>query len=715
MTIQSLPALPLYPSATARDSLTPSQLSSLHSSINNALSAVLGSIAADTGKKSVPSSLNFLRSYAQDHAFTVLQAVIWGNAPVKSTVEKAIHAKVLQLAQTLAEHKLLDDLKVLVDLAIVYARYVPSKVQKLFQTASSTGLVQDVRDSLIPSFIQVLKDERGLYNQRKAAECIYCFVLASNYSETASSPRSLLSPFQSPDFLTALANLYLPGLATTARSYGGANALLSALSNTTDAPTDTSEWTFTFVTTKVTILDTFHTILKRLLSDLASAASPGELAMYTESAFTALFAMTEAGPSSTNSDNSSIPPTPFLNYSLLQDYQKTHDLSTVLSRALKRAEERDARLDLLESAIGASQAGSGDKKRDPGALKILLRGSGLQRHPRGRAEPSSSHIASTSTIIPNEPGPPASSREQENDVEIASKASQILELLPDLPFNYVTNLLVSSKYGGNTERVIEALLEGSAPTADALERELRSSEPTVTPAVVEQTPFERRNVFDDEVIDYNTVRFGKKKVEEEVQAYVYTSVPYALQLTYLSLSSTSSSADKQRHDEMKADILRRVETMGLSDEDDSDDDEDNIDPFAPLGTPASKGKSKPIVVAFEDDELDLEDTAVGIPGAQGESDSDDNSEDDGDIAADADGASNMKKITNILGLAYISDPAAFARDAATRRSKARADLKARTGWVDEQIEGWAIFLEKDVCFSALVLGQRFFLAHDYIA
>lgn len=50
----------------------------------------------------------------------------------------------------------------------------------------------------------------------------------------------------------------------------------------------------------------------------------------------------------------------------------------------------------------------------------------------------------------------------------------------------------------------------------------------------------------------------------------------------------------------------------------------------------------------------------------------------------------------ILELAYIQNPKVFDRDAETRRSKARATLRARTGWVDEQIEGWRIMLERNV-------------------
>ena len=76
----------------------------------------------------------------------------------------------------------------------------------------------------------------------------------------------------------------------------------------------------------------------------------------------------------------------------------------------------------------------------------------------------------------------------------------------------------------------------------------------------------------------------------------------------------------------------------------------------------------------------------------------------------------------ICELAYIRDPKLFDRDAQTRRSKARAELKTQTGiylsknphslgiltinffyigWSDEQIEGWRIMLERNVCSPSL--------------
>ena len=38
----------------------------------------------------------------------------------------------------------------------------------------------------------------------------------------------------------------------------------------------------------------------------------------------------------------------------------------------------------------------------------------------------------------------------------------------------------------------------------------------------------------------------------------------------------------------------------------------------------------------------------------------------------------------------------FARDSATRRSNTRGDLKRKTGWSDEAIEGWGVMLDRDV-------------------
>lgn len=95
---------------------------------------------------------------------------------------------------------------------------------------------------------------------------------------------------------------------------------------------------------------------------------------------------------------------------------------------------------------------------------------------------------------------------------------------------------------------------------------------------------------------------------------------------------------------MKADILRRVEEF-------SDDDED------------AEGQDE-----FEEDI----DGAVGVKVAGDGEESEDDQE-------EGEEAKPKMLPETICELAYIQDPKLFDRDGQTRRSKARADLKAQTG------------------------------------
>jgi len=149
-------------------------------------------------------------------------------------------------------------------------------------------------------------------------------------------------------------------------------------------------------------------------------------------------------------------------------------------------------------------------------------------------------------------------------------------------------------------------------------------------------------------------------------------------------------------EEMKADILRRAEAI-------SDDDEDEkSDPYIQDPSGVSKGKNKFIEIP-DDDDAGLIDN-VRVVGDGEESDVDSDEEDDEE---------QVKSPEMVLELAYLRDPKVFERDAVTRRSKARADLKTQTGivvfysshfviltstlgWGDEQIEGWRIMLDKNV-------------------
>lgn len=124
---------------------------------------------------------------------------------------------------------------------------------------------------------------------------------------------------------------------------------------------------------------------------------------------------------------------------------------------------------------------------------------------------------------------------------------------------------------------------------------------------------------------------------------------------------------------MKADILRRAEEIS----DDSDAEDDTA--VQAMGG-GSKGKGR--AAALDDDELEDADVVKVRDGDA----SDDEEDDDDDEAEDAVEAPRTPEV--ILELAYIRDAKLFDRDGQTRRSKARADLKAQTGTSTL----WCIFL-----------------------
>lgn len=110
---------------------------------------------------------------------------------------------------------------------------------------------------------------------------------------------------------------------------------------------------------------------------------------------------------------------------------------------------------------------------------------------------------------------------------------------------------------------------------------------------------------------------------------------------------------------MKADILRRAEEVS-----DEEEDEEDLDYLGNGG-----GKPKVIALAFDEEDSDAGRVKVAGDGEE--------SDEDGDGEEGEEGTPRQTPET-ILELAYIRDPKLFDRDAQTRRSKQRADLKAQT-------------------------------------
>jgi activating signal cointegrator complex subunit 2 len=120
--------------------------------------------------------------------------------------------------------------------------------------------------------------------------------------------------------------------------------------------------------------------------------------------------------------------------------------------------------------------------------------------------------------------------------------------------------------------------------------------------------------------------------------------------------------DRSFMDQMKTDILRRVEAP-------SDSEGEEVNFFGVTSDHHAKGRSKVRVVAFDDDLEDV--SSVRVAG-----DGEESSEDEDEEERDEEHETNPQ---TIVELAYIANPKVFERDAATRRSKERAALRAQTG------------------------------------
>ncbi|KIP06461.1 hypothetical protein PHLGIDRAFT_459334 [Phlebiopsis gigantea 11061_1 CR5-6] len=625
--------LPPYPSARTRQSLSPSQLATLNNKISGTLTQAL---SLPPNKRDIPSIRVFVSSYAKDHAYTILETLIWdadhashGQLSKMSRVEKDTYQRVLKLADLLAADLCL---QAVIDLAVVYGRATPKRTRAFLASVASASptFVQSLEMDAIPAFTSLLASTtQGLYGLRKIAHIISSFLIPA--------PPDAIRPFaRNKQFVMSLATAYDRSLRSLSRSYGGLRP--ERLSNP-NVPLD--DWERVFLETKVELIDILHVLLRTLLKDIEEVSSAGpSLAARCDAAFEIIFTLLELQPGRAAAEEG----VPFMNCTILEDYQHSYGLSKIIAQVTRRAD--DARTELLESALSALD--SQDGQIEPGALRLLIRSSGMPPGIDNRGKgPSRVDTKGKGRAAPPPP-PPV-------DPALDAAVAQVLDILPDQDLEYVRYVLghPDFPFKGDGERLLGALLEGTAPQVDPSEYAgggLGAAVPELA-VVVPEDRIERRNVFDDEKLDVSKLRIGKKQNDAGA----------ALQ-------------DRAFIEQMKADILRRAEAM--SDE----EDEENVT--------ANGGKASGVDIAFED-ELDAE---GGVRVRDGQP-----SEDEGDQEIDGDDeeAKTPAKPETILELAYIRDPKLFDRDAQTRRSKARQDLKSQTGWGDEQIEGWRIMLDRN--------------------
>ena len=507
--------LPPYPSFHARSRLSHTQLASLNQKISLSIQQTLD-LPTHALNSAAPAA--FLSSYARDVAQHNLDALIWDADPKPAQKQKSetpeartIHARTLLLAERLASTGALDS-ATLLDLSIAYASH-PTRLRALFAAAFSSSsaslLLTSTTASALPALASVLLSHTtiGLHGLRKIAHAILCLLRAS--------PADLLRAFaHSKDFTLALAQAYDAGLGAASCSYGRLYPPVAVTS--ANAPQrDLDDWEVLFLQTKADLLDAFHILLTALLNALVALppADPS-LPAETERAFDAISAL-HALPAPPRRPDDPTPPTPFLNRSLLADYQHAYELSAALPRALTHGVDADdARLEWLSTVLrdldtdldgggsGPSAAGP-SRRRDAGAFRLLLG--------PGAGDPSHFGAAPTSEGATAIPSRGAEAATASGSRVVDPRVEGVRAILPDYDPEYVEALLQRTEYG-SVERVVEALLEGTAPPPEAVRQQQATSKAQKSPARDEfEYTRNRRNVFDGEEMDASKLRIGKKR------------------------------------------------------------------------------------------------------------------------------------------------------------------------------------------------------------
>ncbi|KAG0659053.1 hypothetical protein C6P46_005349 [Rhodotorula mucilaginosa] len=328
----------------------------------------------------------------------------------------------------------------------------------------------------------------------------------------------------------------------------------------------------------------------------------------------------------------------------------------------------------------------------------------------------------------------------EREAELTKAVTSILDLFPSESPAFLRACLLHPRFSSSSgstgqdlnieraqEQVVEALLsdgsssfpdeltrirlglvddgDGGGVAAGSAEADVAAVMITAAPSSVAEAPvpaavIERRNVYDDDKY------FQRGKI----------LLPSARG------SSDSAPAARIRHRVVELDERLKQSILALAERESSDDEEEDDQDHLESGEGGGVARRRKTYGFLEEEEDGDDGTAtprIRIGGADEEPDENEQEAEVGDGEGGGSGSGSRDRplaqsrataprassssftagydpaAVLVLESTYLRHPAVFARDAATRRGKARKELKERTGLGDEQIEGWKVMLERD--------------------
>ncbi|KAG9124049.1 hypothetical protein FRC07_013061, partial [Ceratobasidium sp. 392] len=482
--------LPAFPVHELKESVPLERFELVTSKVAQKLAFILETRTRSSKSASVQPLIGFLSSYLGDTARQKLAQISTGALYDSKLLdsERAIRTHTLHLIRLLASQQQPLPTALLIDLAVSYSPQNSSILHEIFgHVLSIPAQASEFTSLVIPALTAALLS--------KHPDVIELREVAHTLLCLLSCGEEVIGLFaQDSSFVRALAECYQSLLPKLANSLGGIHL-----------QGETSTYETTWVGTKGDLLDSYDTVVRAL------ARSPKNV----ERALEVVFQVFEVPhKSSTNS-------VAFFETSLNDDLNRVTGLASIFKDAVATD---DARLEVMNAQLSPIASNT-----DLGVfvlLPVLIRKAPV-----------------ATTRIDKGKGKEAATPASTPDPELDALVAQVLDLLPDRNPLSVRAALQLPRFNRSADALINALLEGE-------ELPPPQTEPSVAPPKVTTLP-ERRNVFDDDEMDYSRLRIGKKRSE----------------------NADTVLQDKAFIAAQKADILRRAAEVSDPDEEWKSDEE----------------------------------------------------------------------------------------------------------------------------------------------